>query len=360
LTLQRLLEPSGVTQNGTEPWDPQVHNPDFYERVLAQGSLGLGEAYMDGWWDCRALDQFFDRVIRAEVGARRPKVRGTLGRLLLNLQSRRRAWQVARVHYDLGNDLYERMLDRRMVYTCAFWDGARDLEQAQENKLEMVCRKIQLAAGQRVLDLGCGWGGFAEYAAEQHGVEVVGVTNSIEQFRWASERCRKPRFQHSDYRDASGTYDRVTSIGLLEHVGPKNYPVFVDTLARTLRDDGIALVHAIFQNSPSYSADPWMVKYIFPNSVSPLPEQFFAALKGRFVVEDVHNIGPHYDPTCMAWNQRFQEAWPDLRARYDERFKRMWQYYLLMAAGNFRARSSQLLQIVLTKPGRKQPVCRSA
>ncbi|MHC4450419.1 MAG: cyclopropane fatty acyl phospholipid synthase [Planctomycetota bacterium] len=355
--LQRLLEPIDVTLNGTRPWDVQVHHPAFCDRVLAQGSLGMGESYMDGWWDCAALDELFDRVIRAEIGVRPPSLRERLGRWLLNLQSRRRAWQVARVHYDLGNDLYERMLDSRLVYSCGFWDGARSLDEAQENKLEMVCRKLQLTAGQRVLDVGCGWGGFAGYAAQHYGAEVVGIANSIEQLRLASKRYTELPilFRHCDYREASGSYDCVTSIGMLEHVGPKNYRVFVDTLARTLRDDGIALVHSIFRNDDAYAGEPWTVKYIFPNSITPVAGEFFAALAGRFVVEDVQNIGPHYDPTLMAWHRRFQEAWPALRARYDERFKRMWEYYLLMAAGNFRARSSQVLQIVLTKPGRAQP-----
>lgn len=363
-TVRELLEMAGITVNGSQPYDIQVHNPNLYERVLSDQALGLGESYMDGWWDCEALDQFFDRILRARLDE---KVKGSLKiawhvlkSKLFNRQSRRRAFQVGEQHYDVGNDLYLRMLDKRLNYTCAYWKNAKTLDEAQEAKLELVCKKIGLQPGMTVLELGCGWGAFAIYAAEKYGAHVTGVTVSKAQVELGMERAKglPVELKLMDYRDVEGKYDRVISIGILEHVGYKNYRTYMEVVNRTLKDDGIAFFHTIGSNRSVTAVNAWTDKYIFPNGMLPSIAQLGKAMEGLFVMEDWHNIGPHYDPTLMAWHRNFEAAWPELKDKYGERFRRMWNYYLLSSAGGFRARQTQLWQVVMTKPGQPQPDCR--
>ncbi len=360
-----LLATAGITIDGPEPWDVQVHDERVWSRVLRDGTLGAGEAYVDGWWDSRALDQTIDRLQRIElVDALRDNwmiVPHLIKARVMNLQTLRRAFGNGQHHYDIGNDLYEAMLDRRLLYTCALWStGARDLDEAQEAKLALVCKKVGLRPGMRVLDLGCGWAGFAAYAAERHGVEVVGVTVSREQVRYAKEHyAHLPiDIRLDDYRNATGSYDAVVSIGLLEHVGPKNYRGYMELVDRCLAPGGVAFAHCIGGNRSSSQIDPWFDKYIFPNATLPSLAQLVTAMEGILIPEDIHNIGEDYDPTLMAWFARFDAAWPQLSAHYDERFYRMWKFYLLASAGSFRARSQQLLQIVMTRRGTRAPAGR--
>ncbi len=359
-----LLAATDIEIDGSRPWDLRVHDPRFYTRLLRDGSLGFGESYMDGMWDCDALDVLTEKVLRADLER---KVRANWSRALhvlkaraLNLQSRLRAFQVGEQHYDLGNDLYEAMLDDRMVYTCAYWRDVDDLNAAQEAKLDLVCRKLGLAPGMRVLELGCGWGSFAKYAAEHYGVSVVGYTVSRAQVELGTARCEglPVELRLADYRTATGTFDAVVSIGLMEHVGYRNYRTYMRVVDRCLSADGVALVHTIGGNLSSRAINEWFDKYIFPNAMLPSLAQIAEASEGMFAVEDVHNFGPDYDRTLMAWNDRFEAAWPALRERYDDRFYRMWRLYLLSSAGGFRARYQQLYQIVLTRLGRHQPECR--
>jgi len=362
---RELLELAGIEVNGNRPYDIQVHNSRFFDRVLAEGALGLGESYMDGWWDCEALDQFFDRVLRARLDE---KVKGNwkiawhaLRSRLFNLQNFRRARQVAEQHYDVGNDLYTRMLDKRLNYTCAYWrNGARNLDEAQEAKLELVCKKIGLEPGMTVLELGCGWGSFARYAAEKYGVHVTGVNISRKQIELGRELCKglPVELKLMDYRQVNGKYDRVISIGIMEHVGYKNYRTYMEVVDRTLKDDGIAFFHTIGGNVSTTTANAWTTKYIFPNGMIPSIAQLGKAMEGLFVMEDWHNFGPDYDLTLMAWHRNFEAAWPELRPKYGDRFYRMWRYYLLSSAAGFRSRQNQLWQVVMTKPGREQPPCR--
>jgi cyclopropane-fatty-acyl-phospholipid synthase len=333
--------------------------------VLRDGTLGAGETYMEGWWDSPALDQTIDRLQRIQlVETLRDNwmiVPHLLKARVMNLQTLRRAFGNGQHHYDIGNELYEAMLDRRMLYTCALWStGARTLDEAQEAKLELVCTKVGLRAGMRVLDLGCGWGGFAAYAAERYGVEVVGLTVSREQVKFAHEHyAHLPiDIRLDDYRNASGSYDAVVSIGLMEHVGPKNYRAFMELVDRCLAPRGVAFVHTIGGNRSTQQIDPWFDKYVFPNATLPSLAQLVTAMETIFVAEDIHNIGEDYDPTLMAWYARFEAAWPALRARYDDRFYRMWKFYLLASAGSFRARAQQLFQIVMTRPGTPAPARR--
>jgi len=363
-TFEELALRADIQINGKRPWDIQVHHPDLYRRLLLEGSLGLGESYMNGWWDSEQLDELICRILKLDLYTKiKPQWIDLLNLSLakiFNRQSFRKASDVIENHYNLGNNLYQKMLDERMLYTCAYWEGAQTLEEAQERKLELVCKKIGLERGMTVLDLGCGWGGFAQYAAEKYGAQVVAVNKSSEQLELARERSRglPVEFRQQDYREAQGLYDRVVSIGIMEHVGPKNYRTYMEVAHRCLKPEGLAFIHTIGSNRSYIYGDYWLDRYIFPNGVTPSVSQLAEAMEGIFIIEDIQNIGPHYDPTLLEWNRRFQQAWLELKQTYPERFKRMWEYYLLSCAGIFRARVLQLWQIVMNRPGRPQPRCR--
>jgi cyclopropane-fatty-acyl-phospholipid synthase len=363
-TVRNLFKEAGVEVYGEQPWDIQVKDSRFYERVLRETSLGLGESYVDGWWEAGSIDGMVERLLRASLNRRvkgnlRTSLPALLG-LLSNRQRPSRAFKVGEYHYDRGNDLYAAMLDKRMNYTCAYWKNATNLDEAQEAKLDLVCKKIGLQPGMRVLELGCGWGAFAKYAAEKYGASVVGVTVSKEQVALGNEMIKglPVELRLQDYRSVDGKYDRVISIGIMEHVGYKNYRTYMEVVNRTLMPDGLAFVHTIGSNVSLTAGDPWSDKYIFPNGMLPSVTQLGAAMEGLFVMEDWHNFGPDYVRTLQAWHENFEAAWPELKKKYSERFRRMWRYYLLSSMGTFRARSQQLWQIVLTRPGSPQPDCR--
>jgi cyclopropane-fatty-acyl-phospholipid synthase len=362
--VRELLELANVEINGKNPWDIQIHNPKFYDRILQETSLGLGESYMEGWWDCEGMDELIYRVLKANLDS---KVRGNLKIALQvlrsrisNLQTPSRALKVGEFVYDLGNDLYCAFLDKRLNYTCGYWKNATNLDDAQEAKLELVCQKIGLKPGMRVLEFGCGWGSFAKYAAENYDAHVTGVTISKEQLSFAQDICKglPVELKFQDYREVQGKYDAIISIGMFEHVGYRNYRTYMQVVNRCLNEDGIALIHCIGNNQTMTFGEPWTNKYIFPNGMLPSIAQIGAALEPEFVMEDWHNFGPHYIPTLLAWNTKFEQAWPGLRAKYGDRFYRMWRYYLLNSAGAFRARAQQLWQIVFTRKGTPQPECR--
>lgn len=353
----KLLAAAGITVNGTQPWDIQVHDERLYLRCMLHGSLGLGEAYMDGWWDCEAIDECIRRLLSVQA----PQIIGWLARIplwfdsrFINRQRGKGAFVIGEHHYDIGNDLYEAMLDRRMIYSCAYWDsGAHALDEAQEAKLDLIARKLDLQPGMRVLDIGCGWGGTAQYLAERYGVHVVGITVSKEQAALASERCRglPVEIRLEDYRQTRGRFDRIISVGMFEHVGYRNYRTFMQVARRCLVDDGLLLLHTIGANVAYQGRDAWIERYIFPNSMLPSPRLITAAFESLFVLEDWHNFGINYVTTLKAWYANFERAWPQLSARYNERFYRMWRLYLLMSAGSFMARASQLWQLVLSPRG---------
>jgi cyclopropane-fatty-acyl-phospholipid synthase len=355
--ITELLTFAGIEVNGPEPWDIQVHDERFFGRALGEGSIGVGESYVDGWWDVQALDEFFTRFRRADLASKVHDLKTALlivKTRVLNLQTMQRAKQVAQAHYDLGNQLYQAMLDRRMQYTCAYWKGAATLDQAQENKLHLICRKLQLKPGMTLLELGGGFGGLAHFAAKEYGCQVVSYNISREQVAFGRDLCKglPVRFEQKDYRDAAlepDLFDRVVSIGLCEHIGYKNYRQFMQLAHDRLKERGLFLLHTIGNNESSSYTDPWIHKYIFPNGLIPSMAQLGAAWDGLWVVEDLHNFGPDYDRTVIAWWQNFQRAWPSLRATYGDRFYRMWRYYLMASAGSFRSRRLQLWQIVLSK-----------
>jgi cyclopropane-fatty-acyl-phospholipid synthase len=354
--VEELLAHAGVRLNGNNPWDIRLLHPGVPERALAYGTLGLGEAYMDGYWECERLDQLFERLIRARLADKVQPMSvlwHALRNRLLNRQTQRRAWQLGRQHYDLSNEFYRAMLDRRMTYTCGYWHGAGTLDEAQENKLDLICRKLALQPGMRVLDIGCGWGSFMKFAAQRYGVQCVGVTISAEQVALGRELCQglPVQFQLQDYRTMQGKFDRIVSVGMFEHVGQKNYRAYMEVAHQCLEDGGLFLLHTIGRNEHGYGTDPWIDKYIFPNGELPTIAGIGRACERLFVVEDLHNFGADYDRTLMDWHANFEAAWPRFADSLGERFHRMWRYYLLCCAGAFRARNLQLWQWVLAKDG---------
>ncbi len=354
--VQTQLARTEIEIGGSHPWDVQVHNERLYGRVLSQGTLGLGESYMDGWWDAEALDQFLFKLITANIQDNFPKDLALIGSVLkgklLNMQ-RLRVTEVGEKHYDIGNDLYAAMLDKRMIYSCGYWHNAGDLDAAQEAKLDLICRKVGLQPGMRILDIGSGWGGFLQFAAERYGVSGVGVTVSKEQAALANERTAHLPVETKllDYQALDGKFDRIISIGMFEHVGYKNYRAYFEKAASLLAPDGLMLLHTIGGHSSTSHGDPWSEKYIFPNGMLPSIAQIGKAIEGLFVMEDWHNFGADYDKTLMAWHERFVAAWPQLKDQYDERFYRMWRYYLNVFAALFRARNISLWQVVLSPRG---------
>ncbi|MDN3690251.1 cyclopropane fatty acyl phospholipid synthase [Cyclobacterium jeungdonense] len=356
-TIQELLSLASININGNNSWDLQVHNEKFFNQVLLEGSLGAGESYMENWWDCKELDEFFTRIFKTRL---QDKIRGNWKTLVqvflakaLNLQNISGSFRSAKRHYDLGNDLFSTMLDQRMIYSCAYWKDAVTLEEAQEKKLKLTCLKLNLQPGMRVLDIGCGWGGFAKFASENYNVQVTGITVSTEQAKLAKETCKglPVDIRLLDYRQVNETFDRVVSLGMFEHVGYKNYRTYMKSVQRSLKDDGLFLLHTIGSNFTSTWNDPWINHYIFPNSLLPSIQQIAKAIEGIFVMEDWHNFSADYDRTIMAWHKNFETNWEKLKDRYDERFYRMWNYYLLSCAGAFRSRKNQLWQVVLSKNG---------
>lgn len=393
--IREIFDEAGVGVRGEKPGDILVKNDDFYGRMLRDASIGLGESYMDGWWECEEMDLFIEKLLRIDI---KKKVQGSLRMKLLtvqaivtNMQSRGRAKIVAEAHYDIGNDLYEVMLDPRMVYTCGYWPvdeakkakhagprapstpeviadtlaevSAESLAHAQERKLDLICRKAGLKPGMRVLDLGCGFGGFAMFAAERYGCHVRGHTISTQQQQWGAATAKKKGLdvdlRLDDYRNAQGQYDAVVSIGMLEHVGWKNLREFMLVVKRCLKPDGVSVLHTIGSPVTQKHGVPFFEKYIFPNASSPSIAMLGRAMEELFVLEDVQNIGPHYRPTLLAWWKNFNDNYKSLdQKKYDERFWRMWRFYLLISAGAVSARESQLYHVVMTHPGRAQPHCR--
>jgi len=356
--LQKQLDPAGITFNGSQPHDIQVKNSALYRSILTKGSLGLGEAYMDGWWDCSSLDTLTFRLLQAHVNETITspvlKLDAWLGRLF-NLQNGKRAYTVGNNHYNTGNDLFQAMLDPLMLYSCAYWNNAQSLEQAQEHKLRLIFDKLQLQPGMHLLDIGCGWGGAAKFAAEHYNVEVTGITISSEQADYARKLCNglPVSILLQDYRTLEGRFDRIYSIGMFEHVGHKNYSTYFQTANRLLAPGGLFLLHTIGGNQPATSTDPWISRYIFPNSMIPSASQITRAMEPHFLLNNWQVLIGDYDRTLLAWHHNLEQHWHTLpQQHYPQRFQRMWRYYLLTCAGAFRARHLQVWQLLLEKKGR--------
>ncbi len=365
-----LLSPADIKINGDRPWDIKVLDDALFQRVLADGSLGLGEGYMDGQWECEQIDEMINRILAHDLDEELDsKIKMKLGlkvasaklKEFVNPQSVSRAKHDVPFHYNIGNDLFTRMLDKRMTYTCAYWKDADNLDDAQEAKLDLLCRKLGLEPGMRVLDIGCGWGSFMLYAAEKYGVICDGLTLASDQTELGQQRAKESglpvNFILQDYRDfhPEQPYDRVVSVGMIEHVGPSNYDEYFKCAKRFMKDDGVFVLHTIGTKVSTNKTDAWIDKYIFPNGVCPSLVQLTQAMEDKFVLEDLHNIGENYDKTLCAWDKNFEAHWPEIKDEYGERFFRMWRYYLLTCAGAFRCRNLNVWQFVLTHNGISQP-----
>jgi len=355
-----LLERVGVEVGGDRPSDIHVHDDRLWERVIKEREFGLAEAYQEGWWDANQLDVFLALAQSADMRdmiKRSPKLVAMAARSAFgNRQSIKRARANASAHYDIGNDLYQRMLDKRMIYSCAYWRDADDLDSAQEAKLDLICRKLGLEQGMTMLDIGCGWGGLAQFAAERYDVRVTGISPATEQVKLATKRCNglAVDIRQLDYREVEGCFDRIVSVGMMEHVGPRNFPTFFDKCVDLLDSDGMMLHHTIGSNVSKNTVDPWFEKYIFPGGVLPSMHQITGATESKWSLEDVHNFGPDYDRTLMNWKHNIDARWSEI-PHYDEHFRRTWDYYLSGSAASFRVRIMQLWQIVFTRTKREMP-----
>jgi cyclopropane-fatty-acyl-phospholipid synthase len=358
-SVEKIAELLEVTINGQNPSDPQIYDERVYDIFLSRNSLAVGESFMAKWWDCDDLSDLFSRLISKKLLLKKSVLSDpTLfaRAIFSNLQSRAKAFEVGEMHYDLGNDLYETMLDKRMIYTAAIWEGAETLDAAQEKKLERICRKLELKPGDRVLDIGCGWGGFMKYAVEKYQVTCVGLTVSKEQAAFGREQCHglPIEFVISDYRDykTDVPFDHVVSIEMIEAVGSKNLRVYFEKAHELLKPRGGFFLQAIIDRNAKPVADPWIDKYIFRNGVLVSHAQLVKETQNLFIFEDIKDIGKDYDRTLMAWFANFDRNYEELRShnpKYDERFYRMWKYYLHSCAALFRTEAAQDFQILLRK-----------
>lgn len=352
--LETLLAHADVVIDGDRPWDPRVNDERFFDVAFA-GSLAIGEAYMDGLWECDQLDELVCRFRHASLDQRFQV--GADGWRGLKARMRGRPGPpsddaIGRLH-DGAREVFEATLDPRMVDSCGYWKPATTLAAAQEARLDLVCRKLGLVPGMLVLEIGCGWGSFAQYAAERYGVRVVGITGSREQMAYGHKRCQglPVEIRVGDYREVTGSFDRVISAGVLTQVDPRNHRRYFEAIHGVLRKDGLFLLDTAGGNRSRSSVDPWTDKYIVAGAVMPSAGQIGNAVEKLFVIEDWHHLGPDHDRTLMAWFQNFDRSWPTLRERYDERFYRMWKFFLLASAGNLRARANHLWQFVFSKHG---------
>ena len=359
--VKKLLDPAGIEINGKNPWDPQVKNERIYKRLKRGRSLALGESYVEGWWDCEALEEFFYRIISYAIKSERdlsgrPKDfrESFFYRFkprLFNQQTFKRSEVVAKKHYDAGNDLYRLMLGKDMQYTCAYWQNAKTLDEAQRNKLNLICRKMKLQPGMKILELGGGFGGLARFMAKYYDCSVTIYNIAQEQIKFAREFTEglKVKIIENDYRVAEGLYDRVAAVGLCEHVGYKNYRILMQTAYRCLKDEGLFFIHTNGSNDTIVHYEPWMAKYIFPNSMIPSATQLTQAFDGLFMLEDWHVLSGNYNKTLMAWYNNFINNWYRIKDQYSNSFYRVWRYYLLFSAASHRTRGAQLWHLVLSK-----------
>jgi cyclopropane-fatty-acyl-phospholipid synthase len=353
-----ILAEAGIPVNGDEPWSIQVHNEKLWDRIISQRQLGLAESYMDGWWDCNAIDQMLTKLLNIDILHILKPTPGliwhTARSTFLNRQTKSKAARNAKHHYNIGNDLYTRMLDPEMVYSCGYWRTADNLTQAQYEKLDLICKKLELKPGMKVLDIGSGWGGFLRHAVKNYGVIGTGISPAENQINLAREKSAGLNidFKQMDYRDLTGSFDRIVSVGMIEHVGPKNLRVFFEKCNQLLNSDGMMLHHLIGSNISKYTTDQFFDRYIFPGGVLPSVAQIAKSIENHFTIEDLQNFGPYYDLTLLEWYKNINQKWVEI-PNYDQRFKRMWNYYLLSSAAGFRAGQLQLFQFVMRKIGER-------
>ena len=355
-----LLAKAEIPLNRSKKYGIEVYNEKLWDRIISKRQLGLAEAYMDGWWECDAIDEFLTRLLDINVLENMkpsPKLFFHWAKsTFINRQTKSKADKNAKYHYNIGNDLYSRMLDKEMIYSCAYWKRAKTLDKAQIDKLDLICRKLDIKPGMKVLDIGSGWGALLRYAAKNYGIIGLGISPADAQVNYAKSKAGKLKveYRQMDYRDLTGKFDRIISVGMMEHVGPKNLATFFAKCDDLLTADGLMLHHTISSNYSKLVTDPFFDKYIFPGGVLPSIGQIAAASEKKFIIEDVHNFGPDYDKTLLQWHKNINQKWAEI-PNYDERFKRMWNYYLLASAAGFRSRNLQLLQVVFSRGRLKKP-----
>jgi len=360
-----VLEQADIRVGGDRPWDLRIHHDRFFPRAM-RGTLGVGESYMDGDWDAGSLIEFFRKTMDAGLQMhpllRINRVAKEVHARFRNLQTRRRSRAVAEEHYDLDHRMYAQFLGPWNQYTCCFFDGTDDLEEAELCKLEMICDKLEIESGDRVLDIGCGWGGFAKYAASTRGCSVVGISLSDEQIEYARDYTEglPVEIHRMDYRDLPesplGTFDKVLICGMIEHVGYRNYRQLMKVVHTVLAQDGLFLLHTIGNRHNTAVVEPWIEKYIFRNSMAPSMQQLTRAAADLFVIEDWENYGHYYVPTLQAWHDNFNRNWDRIRALdgprpFDERFRRMWNFYLMSSRAAFEVEDLHLWHLVMTRYG---------
>ena len=347
----------------------RITSAGWAARIAAKPGLGVGEAYMDGGLVLEEgqIGQFIDLIGANAKNKPRSKggLRRWLRRTLREANDRVASLRNVAHHYDLSYDLYRRFLDEDMQYSCAYFERPdMTLEEAQLAKKRHIAAKLALSPGQRVVVIGCGWGGLALTLAEESGVEVDAITLSVEQLKVAKARAEakgmagQVRFSLTDYRDLKGTYDRVLSVAMFEAVGRPHYQEYFDGVARLMKDDGVGLVHSIGRPEPGVT-NAWIDKYIFPGGYSPsLSEVMPAIEKAGLIVTDVEILRLHYAETIRHWRDRFEAARADIAELYDERFCRMFEFYLGIAEQSFRARRQYIWQIQLAKRVDVLPITR--
>nr|WP_306268717.1 cyclopropane-fatty-acyl-phospholipid synthase family protein [Pararhizobium sp. IMCC3301] len=373
-----VVLPEGASMRFGEPAASPVtvrlHAQSLPRKLLINPDLALGEAYMDGTLTVDEDDLYgLIRVLVVNL-ARHPDVwhYRWLGRLrwlyrgFAQFNPAERAQRNVAHHYDLSGALYDLFLDADRQYSCAYFRNPKDsLETAQENKKALIATKLLLQSGQRVLDIGSGWGGLGLYLAGEHGAEVTGVTLSREQHRIAEQRAEAAglanlaRFHLKDYRDVSGRFDRIVSVGMFEHVGVPHYKEFFDVLRERLSDDGVALLHTIGRADGPGATNPWIAKYIFPGGYSPALSEVLAVIeKSGLYVTDIEVWRLHYADTLRIWRERFEANLDEVREIYDERFCRMWRFYLIASEMAFRHNGHVVFQIQIAKKQDAVPLTR--
>ncbi len=365
----RVIEADGTLNEFVGSPEPvatiRFHDPGLPLKLFRNPELHAGEAYMDEmltFEDC-SLGDFLNLFSINRGGmASYPlqKYLKKVSRMLRSVQQHNpigKAQQNVAHHYDLSSAMYRLFLDEDLQYSCAYFEnGDETLEEAQEKKKRHLAAKLQLEDGQRILDIGCGWGGLALYLAQRAEVEVLGVTLSEEQYRAAVKRAEqmnlsaRVRFALLDYRKVDQRFDRIVSVGMFEHVGVSRYDEFFAKIFNSLEDDGFALLHSIGHMSPPSVASPWLRKYIFPGAYSPALSETLAATERQHLwVSDIEVLRVHYADTLVEWNRRFQSNREQIAAIYDERFCRMWEFYLLSAETMFRTGAQMVFQMLLSR-----------
>lgn len=340
--------------------DIVIHDNSAYKDFVIRGSLGFGESYMFKKWDSPHLDVVIANIIRS--GIHESRWFGTLihaglwiKSTLKNLQNRHYAPLLAETHYNAGNHLFKSFLDPNMIYTCAYFKNTDDLSQAQLNKIKVVGNKLNLKPGEKVLDIGCGWGGTARILAEMFDVEVTGISDASEMVNYANKHNAGDRvkFIKTDYRNAKGRYNKIYNVGFLEAVGPKNYRRFMQQVYDMLEDDGIFLTHTIMGQKSTNRGDPWLDKYIFPNGVLPSHQQIKRSVKKLFAIRDFESFGHYYEITLDHWRSNLNKNWEPIKAKFDnpDAFKRMMDFYFLSCKAAFHTNLIDLGQYVFTKSG---------